>query len=231
MSNNLSELSSRKGLKYNLFDQLGNLAIENGTPDQEELDALAEEFLIGKANTYGTITFYDFLKPENKGKKVYICNGTACLCAGTQEALMTKLKENFTDEEIGHMTCLGRCHENHAFFYKGKNYSGNQAQDISAIIKGDGSNEDEYHVVAPGPQILTRKTGDINAYFNTFRELLKKDRDAVLEEVKTSNLRGRGGAGFPMGLKLEYCKKQKGDTKFVICNADLSVISKSNKKS
>ena len=71
MSKNLSELSGKKGLKYNLFNKMGELAIEEGTPSIEELDKLADEFLIGKANTYGTATFYDFLKPENKGKKVY----------------------------------------------------------------------------------------------------------------------------------------------------------------
>ena len=85
MSNNLSELSGRKGLQDNLFDRMGKLTQETGTPSVEELEKLAEEFLIGTANTYGTATFYDFLRPENKGKRAYVCNGTACVCAGTQE--------------------------------------------------------------------------------------------------------------------------------------------------
>ncbi|MFC2003563.1 NADH-quinone oxidoreductase subunit F [Chloroflexota bacterium] len=42
----------------------------------------------------------------------------------------------------------------------------------------------------------------------------------VIEEVKTSGLRGRGGAGFPCGLKWELARKAQGDEKFVICNAD-----------
>ena len=125
MSKNLSELSARKGLEENLFDKLGKLAKREGTPSIDELDRLADEFLVGKANTYGTATFYDFLKPGNKGKKVYVCNGTACVCAGTQDKVNQELKEHFDDHEIGHMTCLGRCHENSAFHYNGKNYSGN----------------------------------------------------------------------------------------------------------
>ncbi len=44
--------------------------------------------------------------------------------------------------------------------------------------------------------------------------------DQVIEEVKTSGLRGRGGGGFPTGLKWEFCKKSPGDKKYVICNAD-----------
>ncbi|HET7090879.1 MAG TPA: NADH-quinone oxidoreductase subunit NuoF [Anaerolineae bacterium] len=42
----------------------------------------------------------------------------------------------------------------------------------------------------------------------------------VIAEVKASGLRGRGGAGFPTGAKWELCRKQPGDTKVVICNAD-----------
>jgi NADH:ubiquinone oxidoreductase subunit F (NADH-binding)/(2Fe-2S) ferredoxin len=42
----------------------------------------------------------------------------------------------------------------------------------------------------------------------------------VVEEIKASGLRGRGGAGFPSGLKWEFAAKAKGDTKYVVCNAD-----------
>ena len=42
----------------------------------------------------------------------------------------------------------------------------------------------------------------------------------IVEEVKASNLRGRGGAGFPTGLKWEYCRASGGDEVYLICNAD-----------
>lgn len=44
--------------------------------------------------------------------------------------------------------------------------------------------------------------------------------DKVIDEVKKSGLRGRGGAGFPTGRKWETTRKQSGDKKYVICNAD-----------
>ena len=44
--------------------------------------------------------------------------------------------------------------------------------------------------------------------------------EAVIEELKKSGLRGRGGAGFPTGLKWEFCRKSQGIVKYVICNAD-----------
>ena len=43
---------------------------------------------------------------------------------------------------------------------------------------------------------------------------------AVLEEVKKANLRGRGGGGFPAGVKWETCRNADGDIRYVICNAD-----------
>ena len=42
----------------------------------------------------------------------------------------------------------------------------------------------------------------------------------VVEEIKASGLRGRGGAGFPTGLKWEFASKAKGDVKYIVCNAD-----------
>ncbi|MBF0217770.1 MAG: NADH-quinone oxidoreductase subunit NuoF [Candidatus Omnitrophica bacterium] len=44
--------------------------------------------------------------------------------------------------------------------------------------------------------------------------------EAVIEEMKRSGLRGRGGAGFPTGIKWDLTRKAEGDVKYVICNAD-----------
>ena len=221
MSKNLSELSGRKGLENNLFSRLGKLAKPTGTPSVDDLDSLADEFLVGKANTYGTATFYDFLKPENKGKKVYVCNGTSCVCSGTQDKVTQELNKHFTHDEVGQMTCLGRCHENSAFHYDGNNYSGTAIAELAEIVNGKHElNIDQYSIKAYGKEILTRPFTNINRYYAPFRDLLKKDSSIVLENIKSSAIRGRGGAGFPTGLKLEFCRKTESDTKFIICNAD-----------
>lgn len=221
MSDNLSELLGRKGIEDTLFNKMGELALDTGTPSDSELADLADEFLIGNANTFGTASFYDFLKPENKGKEVYVCNGTACLCAGTQDKVIEELKGHFREDQIGHMTCLGRCHENHAFHLNDKNYSGNSIKDLKdLLVNKKKMNGDHYNVKASGKKILIEEFTDIDQYYAPFREALKKNSSEILEEIKISNVRGRGGAGFPMGLKLEFCRNTENETKFIICNAD-----------
>jgi len=56
--------------------------------------------------------------------------------------------------------------------------------------------------------------------YSALAKSLDMGSDAVLEEVKRSGLRGRGGAGFPTGRKWEACRRAEGELKYVVCNAD-----------
>ncbi|WP_019879373.1 NADH-quinone oxidoreductase subunit NuoF [Succinispira mobilis] len=67
---------------------------------------------------------------------------------------------------------------------------------------------------------------DINEYIATGgyealgKALTQMTSEQVVEEVKLAGLRGRGGGGFPTGLKWQFAKQSPGDKKYVICNAD-----------
>jgi NADH-quinone oxidoreductase subunit F len=52
------------------------------------------------------------------------------------------------------------------------------------------------------------------------KALLDMSPESIIEEIKASGLRGRGGAGFPTGLKWSLAARQAGDTKYIVCNAD-----------
>jgi [NiFe] hydrogenase diaphorase moiety large subunit len=52
------------------------------------------------------------------------------------------------------------------------------------------------------------------------RKAVNLTPEQVIDEVKRSNLRGRGGAGFPAGLKWEFCRKSRGPVTYLLCNAD-----------
>jgi len=56
--------------------------------------------------------------------------------------------------------------------------------------------------------------------FKALKKALRLPVEQVIGEIKASGLRGRGGAGFPCGLKWDLASKAKGDEKYVICNAD-----------
>lgn len=77
------------------------------------------------------------------------------------------------------------------------------------------------HIGKPGIQGITeyRKHG---GYRSVEKALKQLGPDAVLEEVKLSGVRGRGGAGFPMGMKWGFLAKPEGVPRYLVCNADES---------
>ncbi|MCJ7830693.1 MAG: SLBB domain-containing protein, partial [Desulfobacterales bacterium] len=59
-----------------------------------------------------------------------------------------------------------------------------------------------------------------DGYQAAFKALREMQPGEVIGEVKESGIRGRGGAGFPTGIKWEFCANARGDEKYVLCNAD-----------
>jgi NADH-quinone oxidoreductase subunit F len=220
MGKNISELSGRKGLEENLFEQMGRISQEHGDDRTARLEQLADEFLIGKANVYGAASFYDFTREENKGKEIYVCNGSACMTAGTQKGITSKLQQHFGADKVGDMVCLGRCHENSAFHFKGRNYSGNDIDFLENIVQNNHTTTEKYHQGAIGNPILTIPFPGIETFYQLWKQAIASGAEDLLNEIRERNVRGRGGAGFPMAFKLESCKNTPGDTKFIVCNAD-----------
>jgi NADH-quinone oxidoreductase subunit F len=60
----------------------------------------------------------------------------------------------------------------------------------------------------------------VGGYQSLYKVLIDGTPDLVIEQIKASKLRGRGGAGYPTGLKWEMLRKAKADRKYLICNAD-----------
>ncbi len=90
--------------------------------------------------------------------------------------------------------------------------------------------EEELPFYRPQRRVLLRDNGlldptSIDSYialggYAALARALEMGPEAVLEEVKRSGLRGRGGAGFPTGRKWEACRTAEADLKYVVCNAD-----------
>ncbi len=217
MSENLSQLSARKGLKENLFEQ-----VVQAKGDPIRLKDIAKDYKVGEANVYGASTAYDFIQGDNANKKAYVCNGSSCLCAGTQESVKQQLKQHFNEQQIGHVTCLGRCHENSSFQLAGQNYSGNDIENLQAIVTDQYHSKENYHVECRLEKpLLTEAIKDIAEYYGLLSKVAsQQDRSQILQKIVDSGLRGRGGAGFPTGFKWQSCANETAAEKYIVCNAD-----------
>jgi NADH:ubiquinone oxidoreductase subunit F (NADH-binding)/NADH:ubiquinone oxidoreductase subunit E len=214
---NIRTLSSRKELDDNLFENIATASQKEDS--KEKLQELSKRFMIDDSVVLGTSTFYDFTREENKNKKVHVCSGTACMVSNSQNNLNKNLENHFSSDEIGHAACIGRCHTNNAFMYDDKTYNASNVDELESIIKNKEYQINDYKVASNTTPILTSKIDDIT----TFYQLAKKHKDNsenVIQQLKTSNLRGRGGAGFPFWFKLDAVIKEKNKQKYIVCNAD-----------
>jgi len=220
MSRNISKLSGRKGLKENLFKRMIDTAAKS--KNGKEIKQLAEEYHVGMSTIHGAESFYEFLRPEHKEKKAWICNGSACMCAGTQGKVREKLSKKLGKDKIGMMFCLGHCYETSSFHYNGHNYSGNDIDQIDEIIKGKKINSKKMYSksFATKTILMGNDLSSIDQFKDLISNVLKKDKKETLKTVTDSNLCGRGGAGFPTGMKWNFCSQQKVKKKYVVCNAD-----------
>lgn len=237
MSRNITSLSARpdKELQDPLWERLQQAAEANsGSPTAQALTSIADDFLVGEAIAYGTSSFYDFLRRDHQGKRAYVCNGSSCLVAGTQDKVHRELRRHYQEEEIGHMCCLGRCHENSAFHLGGANYSGASIDRIDELVKEVKGQRSvsvraggDHHVGSTMAQpILTAPMPTLEEFYAVWERVLRSDSADVLQEIQTATIRGRGGAGFPMGFKLAACREAEDSTgngtrrKYIVCNAD-----------
>ena len=216
MSRNISLLSGKKDDKNSLF---GKISV---SPNETSDAQLAGEYNLGVSTIHSTKSFYDFLSEDFKNKKAYVCTGSACMCRGTQEDVTQKLKSKFGQDAVGEMICLGRCYENSAFYYNGENYSGDDINQLDEII--DGKHKSTSYKMRSFSDTSFLVENEAFSTFKDFKDLLETcfqtDKNDLINTLKDSGLRGRGGAGFPTGMKWEFCSDQDAPAKYVVCNAD-----------
>ena len=219
MSKNISNLSGKVGLKHNLFQKISDNVLQNHPKDNKEI---ANEYNLGVSTVYGAESFYEFLRPAHREKKAFVCNGSACMCSGTQDKLKETLREKLGKDKVGTMFCLGYCYENNAFHYNGENYAGKDIEKIDQIIKGEKIQQDKFFSksYATTSFLMDDKLLSINQVKEQLTKFFKTDKKEIIKSILDSNLTGRGGAGFPTGMKWDFCSREKVKKKYVICNAD-----------
>ncbi len=99
------------------------------------------------------------------------------------------------------------------------------------IVKGDDIHTAEDSFFNKQRRIVLKRCGiinpesideamDMDAYKAIEKAIKTMTPEEVIEEILNSGLKGRGGAGFPTGLKWRFARESKGDKKYIVCNAD-----------
>jgi NADH-quinone oxidoreductase subunit F len=111
----------------------------------------------------------------------------------------------------------------------------NPRPDLALGTRGEGTVEGiprlfEQPVLRPQVRIIVRNCGSIdptdidhylaNGGYEGLAKALNMKQQEIIDDIKKSGLRGRGGAGFPTGSKWQFCHDAPGSPKYIICNAD-----------
>ncbi|MDL1891431.1 NADH-quinone oxidoreductase subunit L [Sphingobacteriales bacterium CHB3] len=179
--------------------------------------------------------------------RVLYCSAAGCVSCGseaTRDAFKASLKEKGLEKEIEVIGsgCMGLCGEGPLVKIASddtlyQNVDEDAAQKIVRQHLLDGKKVENNALDPANPffssqlKIVLENCGRINAerieeyiavdgYEALAKALTEMKPDEVIDEIRKSGLRGRGGAGYPTGLKWGIVRKAASDQKYVICNAD-----------
>ena len=231
-----------------MMDIVSAVQAQFGGVNDEALDLIAAATGAHRVEVQGVVSFYAFLSNRPKGRVIIrVCDdvidemkGGRRVAMAFSEELGIGFGETTPDGTITleYTPCIGMCDQAPAALINDTvvtYLSSDSAKRIVAALKAD-----------PDPQKLVNNFGDGNnahdlvksMVYNNLRaeggvifgydmpegaaltKALHETPAEVIRTAKTARLRGRGGAGFPTGMKWEFTRAAEGDKKFIICNAD-----------
>jgi len=193
----------------------------DGYLSEPSLRAVSEGLRIPIAELWGTVTFYHHFSREAPGKSApRVCTGNVCCLRGGNEILEALKSEGATA-----MPCSGRCDEPVPVIKGDQAFVGLSADTLEhrptllPPVNPGGIEECIFSKIRePGRNTLEgyRKT---DGYTGLEKALASSPRE-VVDVITESKLAGRGGAGFPTGLKWKAVADASGHPKTIVCNAD-----------
>ncbi len=230
-----------------LLDMIRDIQSAHGHVPPKAIAELAKLLGLSEADIEGVVTFYHFFSLAPAGKyAVYlnttvtsVMNGRAAVAAAFEREAGCPFGETTADGLIGlHKTsCIGMNDQEPSAIINGVVFTrlteagvkdlvaamraGLPVQEMVKVY-GDGKNQSDL-VRAMVSNNIVRKGPVLFGPFESGSALRKAaglKPEGLIEEIKRANLLGRGGAGFPTGLKWEFCRREKSPDHYVICNAD-----------
>ncbi len=245
----LEIISNYKKDKTRLMDILHDIQGVAGYVDEEAIELLHKELGISTSEVREVISFYHFYSSEPKGKvNIYLNDSITAVMHGREAVLEAfekecDVKEGSVSEDgefgLYHTSCIGMNDQEPAAIINGKMFTRLTPYRVKEIVKDLKNGKDIKELIYEGdgggrnalPEIhsmvcnnIRRRgallTHDYTPFDVTSNILGKSSPEDIISVVEESNIRGRGGAGFPTGMKWKFGRKAKGEHHVVICNAD-----------
>ncbi len=234
--------------KTRLIDMLWDVQKLEGHISDEAVSLLAEGLNLSSCDIQETLSFYHFFCPKPFGQhKIYLANTVIAKMNGYDEvrsALEQAAGCSFGEIDdsgeigLGDANCIGLSDQEPAMMVDDVVFTRLTAEKVSDIIKQLKQGKTAVEIASPDNHSSTsleyvdsiveaniRNKGEV--FFEEerdYKSILKKCLDQlpieIIEEITDSGLRGRGGAGFPTGLKWRLGNEAEGEEKYIICNAD-----------
>jgi len=230
-----------------LMDIARAVQAKYGCVSSQALDLIAQAVKSPRVEVESLVSFYAFLSVQPKGKIVIrLCNDVIDELFGAEkvarvftEELGILFGETTPDGAISleYAPCIGMSDQAPALLINDTvvtYLSSDRAREIVRVLRetgdprrlvrrlGDGNNAHPLvrsmvhnNIRREGPVVLSPLAAGA-----ALRKAIAMSPVEVINDIKTSRLRGRGGAGFPTGMKWEFTRGANGDKKCVMCNAD-----------
>jgi len=243
-----SILQSFKGDPNRLMDILHAVQSELGYIPEEAAKLIAQKTKLSYADVLQVISFYHFYSLTPKGKfHIYLNDSAVAMLKGRQQVAKAfekeagiKFGEVTQDGLIGlfNTSCIGMNDQEPAALINGKVFTKltpyrvkEIVKDIKAgksldeiIVEGTGDGNNSHPLVKSMVYNNIRKKGPIlsadHAMGSALKMVTEMDPQYLIDTIKKSNIRGRGGAGFPTGMKWDFCRRSNNPDKYILCNAD-----------
>jgi [NiFe] hydrogenase diaphorase moiety large subunit len=233
--------------KGRLMDILLSVQSESGCIASGALDDIAKSLSISRVEVESAATFYAFFSREKRGRFVIrLCNdiidqikGSDRIAAAFRAELGIDFGQTTADGlfSLEYTPCIGMCDQAPALLINHKVVTRVSTDMVHEIVQtlratksleqlkltlGDGNNGHPLvrsmvvnNLREPGAVVFAPATPGV-----ALQRALSEQPVELIKIVKASRLRGRGGAGFPTGMKWEFTRAAAGERKFVVCNAD-----------
>lgn len=250
MKDTVKQILKQYGSDRNrLMDILIDIQEQLGYIPKDAIVLLAANLGMSQVDVEQTISFYHFFSTKPRGKyAIYLNDSAVARMFGYESVKKTfeseagiKIGQVSEDGLIGlfNTACMGMSDQEPAAIINNKVFTrltpyrvreiimhmreGKAVEELMNESYGDGKNQlpSLRSIVSSNVRRKGMILGDGYEMGTVIKtKLPEMSPEAVIAEMKHSHIRGRGGAGFPTGLKWEFCRRSKGDKRYVICNAD-----------